>query len=891
MKKGKTPPPGFSLKLLKWYCKPEYHPDIEGDLIELFDKRVQSKGLKKARWLLLKDVLLLFRPGIIKSLARSRYLNPWHLNHYDMFKNSLKIGFRNLVKRKEYTGINVLGLAVGIASCLLIVMYVQYECSYDKFLVNADRIYKMVVERKKAGAGELDPKVAYSFTRTMVADYEEVENATAIAGPYHSQLIHVIDQKNGELRFLENSGYYADNNFFSVFSFKMLRGNPETALQKPNSVVLTASTAKRYFGGGDPLQRPVTIGNKTFTVTGVCEDPPKNSHFEFNYIGSSASIGWFNLDDFNLATAHCYFKLASGASPWALESKFPKMIKTYMPGEIEKVYGLTWEGFKKAGNGLQYFLRPITSLHLDPANLGGFKPGGSKVTVRILMAIAILIFVIACVNFINLATARSTERAKEVGVRKAMGSFQVQLVFQFLTESFILSFMGLALAVGLIVLALPYFNALTGKGLEIYFSVTVVSGLLLLGVCIGFLAGLYPSFVLSAFKPVNVLKGNLTTHLRGRWIRNGLVVFQFWISIVLIISTLIIQKQISYLADKDLGFDKEQIMVIEGTFHKDSAFIKPFLDGVENLSQVKVAAGSNWVQGIESENFNGYRLEGSQETFTTTRAVIGNRFAEVLGLKLIEGRFFSENRDDSRSVLVNESAVKSLGLKEPIGKKIVQVMMNREIDFTIAGVINDFNYQTLHEEVKPLVIQSTDRYRGRMKYIVVKIEAGATREAVAQIETKWDELVPGRPFSFRFLDETLDAKYRNEQRAGLIFTLFSGLSIFIAAMGLFALSSYTVSMRTKEIGIRKVVGAGVGNIMFLLSANFVKMILISFLMAIPVGWYVMDVWLRDFAFRTDITINVFILSGALALIITWVTVSVQCFKAANINPVDSLRDE
>ncbi len=878
--------PRLPLRFFRWYCHPEYLEDLEGDLLERFEKRRLGKGAKVARWALFWDVLRLFRPGIIRTFG-----DPQQLNSCDMFKNNLKVSARSLMKRKEYSFVNVMGIAVGVTSALLISLFVQDELSHDRFFTDADRIYKMVAGRQKEGAYEWDPKVAYSFTRSMAQDYAQVESATAIAGPYHSEPITVVKDDDRNVSFLENSGYYADGNFFLVFSFKLLRGNPKTALREPNSVVLTKSMAQKYFGNDEPLGKSIFMNNRDFRVTGICEDPPPNSHFEFNYIGSSASISWFNLNHFNLATAHCYFKLQRGADPHALEREFPAMVKKYMPNAVEEAFGVSWEEYRKAGNRSRYYFKPLTSLHLDPGNLGGFKPGGSMTTVRILVAIAALIFIIACVNFINLAAARSMVRIHEIGVRKVIGATKPQLILRFFTESFILALVAVSIALASTTILLPYFNILIEKELVINFDSGVIWVLMGSALVITVFSGAYPAWVLSSFKPITALKGRSNSNLQGKRTRNGLVAFQFCISVVVITVTLVIHQQLIFLLEKDLGFDKEQIIVIQGTNHRDPGFIQPFLNAVEDISQVQSGAGSYWVQEIEGENFNGYRLQGSDQMFTTTRAVVGDGFSEVMGYELLEGQFFSRGSDDSHYVMINESAVKFLGLENPLGKKIIQETLDGEIEFTIKGVVKDFHYQTLHEHVKPLVIQSTDRYRGRAKYILVKIKPGGTQQALAQLEAAWEKLVPDRPFNFKFLDQTLDTQYNAEQRLGKVFFIFSGLGIFIACIGLFSISAYTISLRTKEIGIRKVVGASVKNILVLLSKDLIKVMGLAFLLAAPIAWIVLRHWLEDFAYRITLTPFPFTLAGMFTGIMAWLTVSVQTLKAAKENPVDCLKDE
>jgi putative ABC transport system permease protein len=883
-------PPKLPLRFFRWYCHRDFAEDIEGDLLERFEKRIEEKGIRSAKRQFSLDVLRLFRPGIIRSLAGSQ-----KMNKLDMLKINLTLGFRNLIKLKEYAIVNTLGLAIGIASALLIFLFVQNEFSYDKSFKNSDRIYKMVQQVSNPDGTELYATVPYSLVSIMINDYAEVENGTAISGPYDSQVVSMKDENDNQVNFIENSVLLADSNFFSVFSFRMLKGNIKTVLNKPNSVVLTESTAKRFFGDANPLGRFIAPSGKHSIVTGVCEDPPPNSHLQFNYIVSSSSVRWFSQDQFNLSSAHCYFKLRTGADAKVLELKLPRLIDTYVLEEIEKTKNISRQDYKKAGNGFEYFLKPLTSIHLADGNLGGFKSGGNLTTVRILIVIGILILIIACINFMNLATARATERAREVGVRKVMGSQKAQLIFQFLTESFIITLLSVMLGIAITILALPYFNSLTDNDLSLIFSFKTMGGFVLLAMIISIMAGIYPAFVLSSFSPVSALKGSALQHSKTGWLRNGLVLFQFWIAVVLIISTIIIHKQVSLLRDKNLGFDQEQLMVIEGIAHKETEQYIPFLNEIRNLPQIQGAAGSLWVQGFGGTWSDTYRLDGSSEQFDFSRVMIGDQFAEAVNFELKEGQLFSESTNDSLAIILNESAIQAMGLNDPIGQKIIMISQEngemKEFKFTIKGVIKDFNYNSLYEPIEPLVIQSNEIIYGRMRFIVAKVKAGSNAETITQIESKWNELLPDRPFSFRFLDDTLNAKYQTEQRTATILIVFSGLTIFIACLGLFALSSYSINLRIKEIGIRKVLGAKAQNIVLLLSKDFVKTVLLSFLLAIPVALYVGATWLEDFAYRIDISSDVFILSGMLVLFVTGLTVGIQTFKAANANPIDSLKNE
>lgn len=815
-----------------------------------------------------------------------------------MLKNNLKLAIRSLLRQKGFAFINIAGLAVGIASCLLIALFVQNEFSYDKFYNNADQIHKMVLERIYPDHSTYYSTIPHSFASVAVRDYAEIENATLLAGPFGNILVSHTNERDEKKEFEENYVFASDSNFFSTFDFKIIKGDKATLLNNPNDMVMTESTALRYFGNEDPIGKTMTTGFGEFTITGVCEDVPENSHMRFDMLVSMVTFPFTDIENFTSFSAHCYFTLIPGADYKALESKFPQMVETYAAAQIERDLGKSWEDYKKEGNGYRYFLQPITSIHLDPTNLEGkMSPGGSITSVYIMISVAVLILFIACINFMNLATARSAERAKEVGVRKTMGSFKKHLVYQFLTESFVLSLIGVALAVLFIFFALPFFNDLTGKSLQLVFSPMNVIVLLLITAFVGFLAGAYPSFVLSSFNPVVVLKGNFTGNQKGQWIRNGLVIFQFWISIILMIGTLVIQQQMTFMREKSLGFDKDQMLVVERAFNLDVQNMRTYIEELKRSSPFADASTSGSLPGRLQDFFGvQFQPEGSSEILTTKSMILGDRMAEVLGLELLEGRWFSEEMNDSLSLILNESAVKVMGYKDPIGRKLNNIRQTPEgnisLDFTIIGIVKDFNFQSLRDKVTPLVLQNTSSFGGGANYVMARVKPGQVQEAIQVAEAKWRELAPEQPFKFTFLDEDLKANYEADQRTGKLFAVFSGLAIFVACIGLFALSAYTASLRTKEIGIRKVLGASVGRILILLASDFTKMVLISFLMAIPVAWFVMENWwLQNFAYRIQISVWTILLSGVAAFLVAWLTVSFQSIKAAVKNPVQSLRSQ
>jgi putative ABC transport system permease protein len=898
MKEQNIKPPRFVDQLFEWYCGNAPIEDLRGDMEELFYTNLGRMSVARAKLKYFQQALsLLFSYAIKKRKQKSAYhqYSQQSIN-VSMLKNYLKIAFRNLIGHKAYTFINVLGLAIGMASCIMLALYVQSELSYDKDFTDAESIHKLILERKYPDQTKILAGVPHSFASVLVKDYPEVERVATICGPFDDMMISYKGSDKTNLNFLENDVYAADSNFFKMFSFQILKGDRKTMLLHPKSMVLTESTAKRHFGDEDAFGKLITMSGDVFTVTGICEDPPANTHFKFGLVISIHTIRRFNLDNFNIPDSYCYLKLREGANPSALEFKFPKMVDSYAAADFEKVNKTSWTDYKKAGNGYAYFLRPLTSIYLDPDNIGGMKPSGNIILVRILIGIAILIFAIACINFINLATARSNERAREVGVRKVLGSFKRQLVFQFLSESFIVSFVGVGLAAMLIIVSLPHFNLLTDKNLQIAFNSQTAFGLTILIIVLSLLAGLYPVFVLSSFKPVNVLKGNFTATPKGKWIRSGLVVFQFWISISLVICTLIMQQQTTFLSQKDLGYDREELLVIEGNFHMKPSFTRSLVSEINRMPQVLSSAGSLSMPAMHGIYPEQYQSEDSPEILPIHTMYIGDEFAETMGFKLLDGKLFSVATNDSLSVILNESAVKTFGLANPIGKKITFIEQmygsGDRTTFTIIGVIKDFHYRTLHETVNPLVIQSNEIIFSRMSYIVAKVKPGAYKEAISKIESKWKELAPDMPFRLRLVDGVLEAHYQKEKRMSKIFTLFSSLSIFVALIGLFGLSAYTASLRTKEMGIRKVFGAGIVDVFLLLTSGFTRTVLISFLLAAPISWYLMETWwLRGFAFRIQISIWTILGVGIAALAIAMVTVTYQSVKAATTNPTRSLRNE
>lgn len=807
-----------------------------------------------------------------------------------MLKNYLKIAFRSLLKNKVYTVINILGLSVGLSCCILILLHVQDELSYDEFHPNKENLYRVALERIYPDHTSFYAIIPSGFSEAFKEEIPEVKKSTRLLGfPNFANIIEYEDKV-----FEENYVFFADSNFFDVFDFKLLQGDPDAQLKTPRTVILTQSTARKYFGSENPVGKTIEVNDSLNTVTGIMQDIPENSHMKFDFLSSSTNLGFIQQPSYISFSSYTYLELVPGTDPGRVEAKIPDIVKKYASGQIERNLGISYEEYTAAGNGYNYFLQPITGIHLHSNLQSEIKPNGSMVYVYIFVSIAVLILVIACINFVNLSTARSVERAREVGVRKVMGSDRSQLIRQFLTESVFISLVSLIVAVGLIQIVLPFFNNLAQKELFIDLFGSSMIGLLLLAfaLAVGLLAGLYPAFYISSMKPVEVMKGKFQSNSKGGWLRNGLVVFQFSISIILISGTLVVNNQMDYIQNKRLGFDKENILVIDNIFNLDQP--EAFKQEVEKLAAVKSVGATGTMPG---NNFFGIQFQqpGKSEVLTTKGVTVDDHFIETLGINLLAGRSFSEDFDDSLNIILNESTVRALGIENPVGTRLNSTRnVNNEqvtLTFTVIGVAENFNFESLRTAVTPLVILSSESALGFESFLVTRMVTPNFNEAIQSIENIWKSMAPDRPFSYSFLDSDLAEMYKSEQISAKIFAVFAVLAIIIACVGLFGLAAYTAYQRTKEIGVRKVLGATVPNIVLLLSKDFARLVGIAFLIAAPVAWLAMQNWLQNFAFRIDSGIMTFIYAGLIALAIALITVSYQAISAAVVNPVQSLRTE
>jgi putative ABC transport system permease protein len=810
-----------------------------------------------------------------------------------MIKNYLKIALRNLWKHKGFSAINIFGLAFGLACFIMIALYVADEYSYDRYHDKANRIYRIHSDIRFGGT---DLNMAVSpdpIGATLKKDYPQVEQYTRLYANEGSKLFKKENQYITEKRVT-----FADSTLFNVFSFPALAGNPQTALNEPNTVVITETTAKKYFNTVDNAIGKMLECNDNngmlYKVTAVIKDIPQNSHFNFDFFLSMDNVD-YGFGNYLSHNFHTYLLLKEGADYKELEKKFPQYIDKYaLPQAKQFIKFETMADFEKAGNRLAYSLMPLTSIHLHSSRGVELAVNGNIQYVYIFAAVALFILIIACVNFMNLSTARSAGRAKEVGIRKVLGTEKKSLIGQFLTESTLMTFIGLAISFVIIAITLPWFNDVADK--QMHFSTLLqpqyLGFLLLLPVAVGLLAGMYPAFFLSKFQPIQVLKGKFSKGVKSSSLRSSLVVFQFFASITLIIGTIVIYKQLNYIQTTKIGFNKDQVLVVDNTAMGTNT-AEAFKNEVSKLSGVKSSSFAGYLpvqNSSRSDNtWSTEAVMNEKNGFNIQNWRIDYNYIPTMGMEIIKGRNFSADYgSDSSAIIINETTAKLVGFKDPINQKLytsdgpgtAQV-------YTIIGVVKNFNYESLRKNVGPLCFRLGNN-RWASSYRVSTTDVAGL---IKSVETTFKSMAPGMPFNYNFLDESFNDMYAQEQRAGKVAFTFSLLAVLIACLGLFGLAAYMAEQRTKEIGVRKVLGASVSSITTLLSKDFIKLVGIASLIAFPFAWWAMNKWLQDFAFRISISWWVFALAGFIALLIALITVSSQAIKAALNNPVKSLRTE
>lgn len=809
-----------------------------------------------------------------------------------MIQNYFKIAWRNLKKQPFFTFINIFGLSVGMAGALLISLYIVDELSFNRSFKDAERIHRANVDIKFGGQAQEFGVLVAPFAETVKRNFKVVEDATRFR-TFGSVLVR-RPQTNVNQK--EENSTYADPNFLDFFGLNLLEGNSKTALKDPQTVVISASTAKKHFGQSSPIGQSIVLGNnESFRITGVIADLPSNSFLK-GYSVFLSMEGYPESKEANWGSNNfsTFLKLIPSAKASDLQKPLQILFEKYMiPFTQSFMPGITRKSFESSGNYIRYGTISLLDLHLAGNRVAEMNPNGNKQTIYILSFIALFLLVLAVVNFINLSTAQSLKRAKEVGIRKTLGSNKSALIRQFLTESSLLTFISLVFALLLAFLLIPLFNQLSGKTISlpilnpIFWLILVVITVLL-----GLVSGAYPSFFLSRFVPVEVLKGINKSKVGGEKIRSTLVVFQFAISVFLIISTLVVFQQLNFIQNKDLGYKKDQILIINDVYAAGNK-LESFKREVSELPKVASASLSSFLPTPSNRSDNSFEVAGSEpkKTIQMQNWRVDHDYLKTLDMKIIVGRDFDKSyATDSTAIILNETAVGILGFKleEAIGKKIITVIDDGQKPvYTVIGVVKNFHYSTFKDEIGALCL----RLGKNSNSLIVKLNHGDFHQSLSQIEKKWSEVAPGQPFNHVFMDDSFNRTFEVEQKLGRIFMVFTVLSLCIACLGLFGLAAFNAQMRTKEIGIRKVMGASVSQITYQLTKDFLKLVGLAIIIAIPVGWFVMNKWLEDFSFRIDIPLWIYALSTLLAVLISLLTVSYQSIKAALANPVKSLKME
>ena len=837
--------------------------------------------------------------GNIDSMANeefqnlSRKRNIASVIYTALAKNFYFTAIRHFFKHRYYFLINISGLGIGIACFIMISLYVANELSYDRFHSKLNSIYRINTKfTNPNGAG--DKATSHSpLARTMLNTYVEVESATRVL---RIGSLRIGTADSGREHYSEDRVLYTDSTFFDVFDFKLVKGNPRTALIKPASLVVTETYAKKYFGDEDPIGKQITVEDDNrffYVVTGVVADVPANSHIQFDMLISLSTSELWNDDRWIASSSvHTYLLLRPDADAKALEKKMQDIVYKYLGPEIEHYSGLTMAQWEKAGGYTGYYLIPIKDIHLYSTSTEELEPGGRISYLFIYILIAIIILFIAIFNFVNMATAQSALRAKEVGIRKVVGSTKAGLVFQFILESVIVSTLATIVACVLVTLISPLFTDLVGK--QLAFGVTShymgLLALLALAVIVGLLAGSYPAFVLSSFQPIEVLKGTLNRGTRAGWVRNFLVVVQFSASMVIIIGTMVVYKQVDFMLTRNLGFNKDNILVIRRPdVLKDGQEV--FKNTLLEHPNVSMVAHSNTIPGkVYPER--SYRPKGNDESFVFKFNHVGHTFHDVMELKLMKGRFFSkEHRLDSNAVVINEAAAKAFGFENPIGQELTSPWHAGEL-LTIIGVVRDFNFESLHKKIEPIAMELMPENSNQGGFITVRINSDENiRKTMQYIEKTWAKHSNGKLFESFFFDNDYEKLYQSEIATGRVLVVFASLSIFIACLGLVALLAYTAAIRKKEIGIRKILGAGFGRLIQLLSSEVVRMILVATLLAWPLAYIGTQYWLESFVERIEINPWMYLSATLVVVIMCGAAICFQVIKAATTNPVHSLRQE
>lgn len=903
-------PPKLPSWLLNRFVNIDVRYHAMGDFEEIFYDIVDSEGVPAARRWYWNQFFRSFPSFLIDSIYWS----------FTMLRNYILIAFRNLVKHKGYTVINISGLAIGLACSIAVLIFVRSENTFDNYHLNKDSLYRLSNESEVISSGSSDRRTVTSILwgPTLKMDYPEVIE--------YARFVRLPNQNNpwelgyGGNSFSEYKILHTDPSMFRMFSWELIQGNPETALSEPSTMVITQSMARKYFGAENPIGKNIEIDPKQrdnngnlltqtydYTVVGVIQDVPRNSHFTFDFLLPTENLKGIYGGDINTGAdlntwfwrgsiAHTYLQLADGVNPASFEPKLLDFIKQYPIDSETRSRGYTFAPY----------LQSISDIYLDGNMQAQMEPVGDRDQIAMFSVIAIFILLIACINFMNYTTAHSTRRAHEVGMRKVLGAYRKQLVAQFLGESMLTSFISLVIAIALSWLILPFFYHYLGKPFFLNYSdiVFLVSSIVGIGLLTGLISGIYPALFLSGFKPLLILKGSFSSKKKKNVLRKGLVVFQFSISVFLFIATLVVYNQLNYMKSYELGFDEDQLLVLNSTLSQSlGADYDAYTNKLLENPHIKAVTNSSALPGLGGGGDLYTEANSSADDgFQLSEAFGDVNFTSVLGLELIAGRGFSEDialdqgipDEDGRirevSVILNEEAVARFGWSSPqeaLDKQIVRDPNSIDFTGTVVGVVRDFNYQSLHNPIQPLAVISQPNYR----FIAVKLDPSDMQNTISFIDEVTSEFIPELTFEYSFLDQNLQQQYEEEQRTSEVFSYISFLAIFITSLGLFGLATFLTQQRTKEIGIRKVLGANTTEILLDYVKSFVILIFISFLVGMPLAYFAGSNWLSDFPFRINIGIEVYILAAIFTFVIAFLTIGYQTYKATHINPVEALKGD
>lgn len=871
-------PPKFHMSLIRAFCPYDWVDEVEGDFLEEYNHWATNHGTSHAN----RKALFFILGTLPRMIFRKRKYSH-SINRIDMLKNLIVIAFRNLKRNYGYTLINIVGLAIGLSCCLLIALYVSNETSYDQFHEEADKIVRVNVTYGVQGANEKMYLTPTALLPNILKQFDEVEAGARV---FDVGMFSPVVVQKGDNVFQEEKFFYADSTFFDVFSFKVIQGNPKMALRDPFSVMVTQSYADKYFPNSNPMGEVIEVNGNDYKITGILADIPENSHIKFDFLASFSSTRASKSEIWGSANYATYLKLKNPANSAKIASEMNTLVLKAMGEQL-----------RQSGMTLTFELMPIQDIHLYSNLAREMQPQSDIKYIILMVAIGILILVIACINYMNLATARSADRAGEVGMRKVMGAQRKELFFQFIGESFFVTLMATALALILANMVLPLFYSVTGVSLNLNTLIQplyIVQFILFL-LLVSILAGAYPALVLSGFNPSQALKGAGKVGVAGNTLRKVLVVFQFVVSAFLIVGTLVVYSQLHFMQNKKLGYDKENILVISTDRKVNTAFntIKQEFEKRSDVKAVTIASETpSSIDGGYSLEAEGM-MEGQQ--LEINALTIQRDFVKTMGMEIVAGRDLTATDETLATLdrenrkfgfLVNEELLKQLVISSDKAIGLKAKIHGREGE--IVGVVKDFHYSGMDRKISALAMFIEPAQYNKL---IVKINSENISETIASLEDSWKTLVPHRPMIFDFLDEQFNALYKNEQRLGNLFTTFSILAIFIAAIGLFGLAAFTAQKRKKEIGIRKVLGATVKNIVLMLSKDFTKLVLIAFVLAIPISWFGMNKWLEYFVYKININPVFYLLSGVGVVLLAWLVISYQSFQAAKKNPVETLRSE